>query len=135
MFRHNSKVKYDPNGGRYLQILPGKDFYLQTIVISIKKNDTFSSDDTFLGNSPNIFASYPLGEMRTTDTKWKHHTFKAMETQLNFAVFSVSSACGASSEHLNYKKYSVVKPLYRFHLRRVLKRLQILLPHEAGFNP
>ena len=43
-----------------------------------------------------------------------------------------------SSEHLNYKKRSMVRALYRFHMyyhvRRILKRLQVPLPHEAG-NP
>ena len=33
----------------------------------------------------------------------------------------------------------MVKPLYRFHVcyhvRQVLKRLQVPLPHEDGFNP
>ena len=43
-----------------------------------------------------------------------------------------------SSEHLNYKKHSMVRLLYRFHIyyhiRRVLKRLQVSLPCESGFN-
>ena len=34
MFRHNPKANYQPNGGRYLQILSGKDLYKQTIVVS-----------------------------------------------------------------------------------------------------
>ena len=34
MFRYNSKANYQPNGGRYLQILSGKDLYKQTIVMS-----------------------------------------------------------------------------------------------------
>ena len=37
-----------------------------------------------------------------------------------------------------YKKHSIVRAVYRFHtyyhVRRILKRLQVLLPHEAGFN-
>ena len=53
-------------------------------------------------------------------------------------VFCASYACGVSSEHLNYKKHSMVRALYRFHVyyhvRRILKRLQVLLPHKAGFN-
>ena len=53
-------------------------------------------------------------------------------------VWSASSACGVSSEHLNYKKHSMVRAVYRFHVyyhvRRVLKRLQVRLPHEASFK-
>ena len=61
MFRYNPKANYQPNGGRYLQILSGKDLYKQAIVISVKKNDTFPV------SFPNIFVNYPLEEMRTTD--------------------------------------------------------------------
>ena len=39
MFRYNPKVNYQPNGGRYLQILSGKDLYKQTIVVSAMEND------------------------------------------------------------------------------------------------
>ena len=42
MFRYNPKANYQPNGGRYLQILYDKDLYKQTIVISARThNDTF----------------------------------------------------------------------------------------------
>ena len=34
MFRYNLKATYQPNGGRYLRILSGKDLYKQTIVVS-----------------------------------------------------------------------------------------------------
>ena len=43
MFRYNPKANYQPNGGRYLQILSGKDLYKQTIVVSVGTHD-----DTFL---------------------------------------------------------------------------------------
>ena len=60
------------------------------------------------------------------------------QTQLNFAVWCTSSACGVSSAHLNYTKHPMIRAVYRFHmyyhLRRVLKRLQVPLPHESSFN-
>ena len=62
MFRSKSKTNYQPNGGLYLQILSGKDIYKQMIVVSIKRNDNFSSDDTFPVSFPNIFVNYPLRE-------------------------------------------------------------------------
>ena len=49
MFGYNPKANYQPNGGRYLQILSGKDLYKQTIVVSAWTHDTFPA--TF----PNIF--------------------------------------------------------------------------------
>ena len=135
MFRYNPKANYQPNGGQYLHLLSGKDLYKQTIVISVKENDTFPA------SFPNIFVDYPLGEMRIGNkswTNWNKAPLKLWQTQLNFAVWCTSSACGVSSEHLNYKKHSMVKAVYRFHVyyhvRRILKRLQVPLPHEAGFN-
>ena len=57
MFRYNPKANYQPNGGRYLQILSGKDLYKQTIVMSAMENDTFPA------RFPKIFVDYPLGQM------------------------------------------------------------------------
>ena len=135
MFQYNPNATYQPNGGRYHQILLGKDLYKQTIVISTRENDTF------LARFPNIFVDYPLEPMKIGNklwTNWNKAPLKLLQTQLNFAVFCASSACGVSSEHLNYTKHPVVRALYRFHVyyhvRRVLKRLQVPLPHEAGLN-
>ena len=44
MFTYNPKANYQPNGGRYLQILSGKDLYKQTIVVSAGAHDTFLRD-------------------------------------------------------------------------------------------
>ena len=100
MFRYNPKANYQPNGSRYLQILSGKDLYKQTIVVSAGTHDTFPA------RFPNIFVDYPLGQMRVGDklwTNWNKATLKLWQTQLNFAVFCASFACGVSSAHLNYK--------------------------------
>ena len=136
MFRYNPKAIYQPNGGRYLQILSGKDLYKQTIVVSAGTHD-----DTFPARFPNIFVDYPLGQMRVGDklwTNWNRAPLKLWQTQLNFAVFCASSACGVSSAHLNYKKHPMIRAVYRFHVyyhvRRVLKELQTPLPHETGFK-
>ena len=133
MFRYNPKANYQPNGGRYLQILSGKDLYKQTIVVS--------KDGTFPVRFPNIFVDYPLGQMRVGDRMWMHWNKAPMrlwQTQLNFAVWCTSSACGVSSAHLNYKKHPMIGAVYCFHMyyhvRRVLKRLQVPLPHETSFN-
>ena len=56
MFRYNPAGNYQPNGGRYLKILSGKDLYKQTIVMSAGTHDTFPA--RFL----NIFVDYPLGQ-------------------------------------------------------------------------
>ena len=60
------------------------------------------------------------------------------QTQLNFGVWCASSASGVSSAHLNYKAHPMIRAVCDFHIyyhvRRVLKRLQVPLPHETGFN-
>ena len=60
------------------------------------------------------------------------------QMQLNFVVFCASSACGVSSEHLNYTKQPMIRAVYQFHVyyhvRRVLKRLQAPLIHKTGFR-
>ena len=89
MFRYNSKANYQPNGGHYLEILSGKDLYKQMIVVS-----TGSSKDTFPARFPNIFADYPLGQMRVGDKLWMHwneHPMRLWQTQLNFTVWCASS--------------------------------------------
>ena len=56
------------------------------------------------------------------------------QTQLNFAVWCASSACVVSSVHLNYTTHPMIRSVYHFHVRQVLKRLQTPLPHKMGFN-
>ena len=135
MFKYNPKANYQPNGGRYLQILSGKDLYKQTIVVSAGGHDTFP------GRFPNIFVDYPLGQMRVGDklwTNWNKAPLKLWQTQLNYAVFCASSACRVSLAHLNYTKHTMIRSVYHFHVyyhvRRILKRLQVPLPHETSFN-
>ena len=62
MFRYNLKANYEPSGGRYLQILSGKDLYKQPIVVSPK--------NTFPARFPNIFVNYPLGQIKVGDKLW-----------------------------------------------------------------
>ena len=142
MFHHNPKVKYEPNGGRFLQKLTVKDLYEQQIVISAKGSDSFDADDQFTMNFPNIFTNYVIGSMQVESPlfqHWLHQPMKLWQTQLNFTVFCASSACGVSSDHLKYKKHGLIQSVYRFHvyyhIRRVLKRLQVMLSHEADFSP
>ena len=71
MFRYNSKANYQPNGGRYFQVLSGKDLYKQTIVVSSKDGAAARPQifraHTFPARFPNIFVNYLLGQMRLGD--------------------------------------------------------------------
>ena len=111
MFRYNPAANYQPNGGRYLQVLSGKDLYKQTIVVS--------DMDTFPARFLNIFVDYLLGQMHMCDklwTNWNEAPMRLLQTQLNFAVWCASSACGVSSAHLNYSKHPMIRAVYRFHM-------------------
>ena len=57
------------------------------------------------------------------------------QTQLNFAIFCASSACGFLN--ITYK-IPMIRSVYRFHvyyhIRRILKRLQVALPYQNRFS-
>ena len=113
MFRYNPATNYQPNGGRYLQVLSGKYLYKQTTVVSARTHDTFPA------RFPNIFVDYLLGQMHVGDklwANWNEHPMRLWQTQLNFAVWCTSSACGVSSVHLNYAKHPMIRSVYRFHV-------------------
>ena len=87
MFRYNPAANYQPNGGRYLQILSGKDLYKQTIVVSAMENDGVPWAQralTFPARFLNIFVDYPLGQMRVGDklwTNWNKAPMRLWQTQ------------------------------------------------------
>ena len=123
-------------GGRYLQLITAKDLYIQNI--TVVEHDGHS--DSFQVKFPNVFTSYPLGAVRVEDQRfkgWDHYKLTLWQSQLNFAVSCASSACGVSVEHINAKK-PMIRSICRFHvyyhIRRILKILEIPLPYENSFN-
>ena len=137
IYRYNSDASYKPNGGTYLQLITAKDLYIQNVTVA--ENDGGHSD-SFQVKFPNVFTNYLLGAVRVEDQKfkdWDHYKFTIWQSQLNFAVFCASSACGVSVEHLNAKE-PMIRSIYRFHvyyhIRRILKILEIPLPYENSFN-
>ena len=74
-------------------------------------------DDTFPARCPNIFVDYSLGSMKVGDKlwmTWNKAPLKLWQTQLNFAMWCTSSACGVSSAHLNYTTHPVIRAVYCF---------------------
>ena len=137
IYRYNSDASYKPNGGTYLQLITAKDLYIQNVTVA--ENDGGHSN-SFQVKFPNVFTNYPLGAVRVEDQKfkdWDHYKFTIWQSQLNFTVFCASSACGVSVEHLNTKE-PMIRSIYRFHvyyhIRRILKILEIPLPYENSFN-
>ena len=136
IYRYNPDASYKPDGGRYLQLITAKDLYIQNITVSEHDGHT----DSFQVKFPNIFTHYPNGAVRVEDQKfkdWDQYKFTLWQSQLNFTVFCASSACGVSVEHLNAKE-PMIRSVYRFHvyyhIRRILKRLEIPLPYKNSFN-
>ena len=70
MFRYNPAANYQPNGGRYLKVLSGKDLYKQTIVMSTGGAAKASDRVTFSVRFPNIFVDYLLGQVCVGDKLW-----------------------------------------------------------------
>ena len=136
IYRYNPNASYKPNGGTYLQIMSAKDLYIQNITVSEHDNHSDSVQVIF----PNVFTNYMNRGMRADDKKyidWENCEFTLWQTQLNFAVFCASSACGVSVEHMNAKK-PMMRSIYRFHvyyhIRRILKMIQIPLPSDNTFH-
>ena len=136
IYKYNPNVSYDPNGGRYLQLITAKDLYIQNITVAEHNGHS----DSFQVKFPNVFTNYPLGAVTVEDQRfknWDHCEFTIWQSQLNFGVFCASSACGVSVEHLNSKE-PTIRSIYCFHvyyhIRRILKILEIPLPYENSFN-
>ena len=137
IYKYNSDTSYKPNGGIYLQLITAKDLYIQNITVAEHNS---SHSDSFQVKFPNVFMNYPLGAVRVENQKfndWDHYKFTIWQSQLNFMVFCASSAHGVSVEHLNAKE-PMIRSIYRFHayyhIRRILKILEIPLPYENSFN-
>ena len=136
IYKYDSDASYKPNGGTYLQLITAKDLYIQNITVA--EHDGHS--DSFQVKFPNVFTYYPLGAVRVEDQRfkdWDHYKFTIWQSQLNFTIFCASSACGVAVEHLNTKE-PMIRSIYRFHvyyhIRRILKILEIPLPYENSFN-
>ena len=136
IYKYDPDASYKPNGGRYLQLITAKDLYIQNITVA--EHDGHS--DSFQVKFPNVFTNYPLGAVRVEDRKfkdWDNYKFTPWQSQLNFTVFCALSACGVSVEHLNANR-PLLRSLYCFHvyyhIRRILKILEIPLPYENSFN-
>ena len=135
IYKYNPNARYEPNGGTYPQLITAKDLYIQN---TVAEHDGHS--DSFQVKFPNVFTHYLKDAVRVEDKKfkdWDYYKFTLWQSQLNFAVFCASSACGVSVEHLNSKE-PMIRSVYRFHvyyqIRRVLNRLKIPLPYENSFK-
>ena len=133
VYRYNKDVKYIPSGEN-LQVITGRDLHVQVVTVSEKKGSEVGNFTVVL---PKVFLKYVMEEDDKRLGVWQNTPFKLWQTQLNFAVWCATSACGVGVKHLN-NNHALVKSVYRFHtyyhIRRVIKRLQTPLPLQSSFN-
>ena len=67
IYKYNSDASYNPNGGRYLQLISANDLYIQNITVT--EHDGHS--DSFQVKFLNVFTNYPLGAVRVEDQRFK----------------------------------------------------------------
>ena len=114
IYRYNPDASYKPNRGRYLQLMSAKDLYIQNITMAEHNGHS----DCLQVKFPDVFTNYPLGAVRVEDKRfkdWDHYKLTLWQSQLNFAVFCASSACGVSVEHINANR-PLIRSIYRFHV-------------------
>ena len=124
IYEYNPETSYEPNGGRYLQLITAKDLYIQNITVA--EHD--GQSDSFEVKFPNVFTSYLLGAVRVEDQRfkdWDHYKLTLWQSQLNFAVFCASSACRVSVDHLNAKKPMIRREIVKCGFWR---KLLLFLP-------
>ena len=51
IYKYNPDASYRPNGGRYLQLMSAKDFYIQDVTVAEHDDD---HSDSFQVKSPNV---------------------------------------------------------------------------------
>ena len=66
-YKYDPNANYEPNGGRYLQLITAKDLYIQNITVA--EHNGYS--DSFQVKFPNVFTNYPLGAVRVEDQRFK----------------------------------------------------------------
>ena len=132
IYRYNPNASYEPNEGRYFELVSARDLNLQNRTVSEHDNHS----DSFEVKFPNVFTNYMSGAMSVEDQRfidWNHYKFISWQTRLNFVVFCASSACGVSVEHM-YAKKPVIRNIYLFHVYYHIRRILKILPYENSFN-
>ena len=134
IFKYNPNAKYLPNEGGYLQQIREHNLYLQNITVS----DNKLSHSSFPIKFENIFTKYIIDDHSEKVYKtWNDDGLLLWQTQLNFAIFCATSACGISIQHFS-TNHSLINSIYKFHIYyqvyRILKRMKVALPFENSFN-
>ena len=100
------------------------------IIPDIEKNrHSYDGDSWKLSNQ--VFIT-----LHSRKTKLEEY-FHMYRCQLNFALYCASSALGVSMQHLNHPNM-LIRSVYCFHvyyhMRLILYRLKVALPHEERYK-
>ena len=69
--KYNSSASYEPNGGRYLQLITAEDWYIQNITVVEHDGHQPTVIDSFQVKFPNVFTNYLFGAVRVEDQRFK----------------------------------------------------------------
>ena len=140
IYKYNSNAKYN---AKYYNT-PKIDFSAQTIYINIT--------DSIKIRFPDLFTAYdiianrdkvPMSDPRfnrlnaSRGAKTLDDYFMYFRCQLNFAIFCATTALGISYQHLTQGS-PLMRSVYKFHvyyhIHRILKQLEVPLPHDVSFK-
>ena len=74
IYEYNPYASYKPNGGRYLQLISGKDLYIQNITVA----EYDGHSDSFQVKFPNVFTE------DQTFKDWDHYKLNFMANETEF---------------------------------------------------
>ena len=60
IYKYNPDASYEPNGGRYLQLITAKDLYIQNITVSEHDGHQPMVSDSFQVKLPTFLRTIPL---------------------------------------------------------------------------
>ena len=152
IFKYNANVKYstkDLKGGYNSNTFSLFDVYLDEKGPSVKIQlpNIFKDHHIVAQPKPTTvgYDEWPLSLPLWKNVYNSHRKFNPESNeyfhmyrcQLNFSIFTATSALGISWQHLNHPKL-LVRAVYRFHVyfhtRLILHELGISLPHEDCFS-
>ena len=153
VFKYNANAKYstkDLKGGYNSNNFSLLDVYLDEKGTSVKIQLLNIFKDHHIVAQPTLttvgYDEWPLSLALWRKFYYNSHDnykpelnkhFHMYQCQLNFSLFFVTSALSISWQHLSHPNL-LVRSVYRFHvyfhIRLILQKLGISLPHENGFS-
>ena len=130
VYRYNKDVKYIPSGEN-LQVITGRDLYVQVVTVSEKGSEV----SNFTVVLPKVFLKYVMEENDKRLGVWQNTPFKLWQTQLNFAVWCATSACGVGVQSILIIIMLWLRVFIDFTHITIFEELLKDCKHRYPFNP